>query len=86
MLDYGVKERVEFKMALSVLILGSRKMVWCLLRENYRSSHEKNSMRPVLDNVEYEVPDKPLNGDLKRGNNIWIWSQEKKYTILEGDT
>lgn len=33
LLDYGVKERLEFKMVLSVLIFGSRKMVQCLPRE-----------------------------------------------------
>lgn len=43
------------------------------LRQNYRSSHERNSMSPVLDDVEFELPDKPLNGAL-RGNSIWIWS------------
>lgn len=36
-----------------------------MLRESYRSSHEKNGLSLVLDDVEFAVPDKAPNGDLK---------------------
>lgn len=37
-----------------------------MLRENYRSSHERNSLNLVLEDVEFEVADEASKGDLKQ--------------------
>lgn len=50
------------------------------LRQNYRSSHERNSMSPVLDDVEFELPDKPLNGALKEVT-VYGYGAEKRNAL-----
>lgn len=63
LLDYGVEERLELRWHSVFSSLGPGRYVVC--QGNYRSSHEKNSRNPGLDDVEFEAK-KPLN-DLKEG-------------------
>lgn len=63
LLDYGVRERVEQRWPSVWSLLGLGR--WYVLRENYRSSHERNSMNLVLEDVEFEVADEASEGDLK---------------------
>lgn len=45
--------------------------------ENYSSSHGRTCTSPVLDGVEFVVPEKPLDWDVQTGKGVCRYTAER---------